>query len=297
MKPGLINLGVSSSWIHILSLAAVQVPSVVKPAITSTSSSILGSCLHPWLNVNKCQAKMVEIFRDSICSTLQDICVFICFQFPPKPTQSRPVVPLHFASCPTMWRRWCLGFCLCRTVLAVPSTACPDVEQGTLQVGPGGMGCAPLGGPVPRSRPSGARRVSVASMMTSASPLHQGIGSGGLSHGPYGEIWISSLRNSFPCVYIYPQVHKMWILHILYWLQHVLDLLMRWPVQPRGLINHTLCPVIAGLLEHGFFHKLWTLNKLTLLGGKDMLASDTFQMVSEGMCIPAFFSQSRVCPH
>ncbi|CAL1129309.1 unnamed protein product [Cladocopium goreaui] len=32
-----------------------------------------------------------------------------------------------------MWRRWCLGFCLCRTVLAVPSTACPDVEQGTLQ--------------------------------------------------------------------------------------------------------------------------------------------------------------------
>lgn len=89
----------------------------------------------------------------------------------------------------------------------------------------------------------------------------------------------------------------MWILHILYWLQHVLDLLMRWPVQPRGLINHTLCPVIAGLLEHGFFHKLWTLNKLTLLGGKDMLASDTFQMVSEGMCIPAFFSQSRVCPH
>ena len=65
----------------------------------------------------------------------------------------------------------------------------------------------------------------------------------------------------------------------------------------QGLINHTLCPVIAGLLEHGFFHKLWTLNKLTLLGGKDMLASDTFQMVSEGMCIPAFFSQSRVCPH
>ena len=31
--------------------------------------------------------------------------------------------------------------------------------------------------------------------------------------------------------------------------------------------------------------------------GEDMLASDTFQMVSEGMCIPAFFSQSRVCPH
>eukprot|EP00435_Cladocopium_sp_Y103_P048030 s1102_g14.t1 len=31
------------------------------------------------------------------------------------------------------WHRWCLGVCLYRTVLAVPSTACPDVEQGTLQ--------------------------------------------------------------------------------------------------------------------------------------------------------------------
>ena len=51
---------------------------------------------------------------------------------------------------------------------------------------------------------------------------------------------------------------------------------------PQGF---ALCPVIAGLLEHGFFHKL---KKLTLLGGKDMLASEMSQMVSQRICVPVF---------
>jgi hypothetical protein len=61
----------------------------------------------------------------------------------PKVAQLSPCIS---PSCPTMWRRWCLGFCLCRTVLAVPSTACPDVEQGTLQVGGQGGWAVPLWG-------------------------------------------------------------------------------------------------------------------------------------------------------
>ena len=150
----------------------------------------MGSCLHPRLNVNARPRWSRHL--GSLFIVHGSVFAFV-FSFHPNYSEAAQLSLCISNISNTMWRRWCLGFCLCRTVLAVPSTACPDVEQGTLQVPPGPPGGLDgTGGPARPEIPGQAcERCIHDDLCQPFASDWLGLGRTGWSH----EVWISSLSN------------------------------------------------------------------------------------------------------